>query len=311
MPVVKGHLLHTREFESGKGSIVENISFDLPKIYPGMKMKYVIHFDTASADIPTREKGKLKELIRILQDNPHIKFEISGHSSGLGTHKAVDRISKLRVASVMDYFLEGNINPSRLIVKSYGAEKKIAAADITTAAQLSRRVEINIVSWDDSLHALSGDELKFRLASIQDELSVRRKVKFAIPGYILSAAAIASFGTGGYYTYKSLKAQNDYNSLVDEYRSISLASWKVQQADAYQQKLNGLEDDYNRYRKYSIYAYIAGGTFSVGALIFFVSDWFNRITIKELEGEAERLQKVSFDIKCTPYSQEFAFTYRF
>ncbi len=311
MPVVKGHLLHTREFESGKGPLIDNVLFDLPKIYPGMKMKYVIHFDTASADIPAREKGKLKELAKILQDNPHIKFEISGHSSGIGTHKAVERVAKLRVASVMDYFLEANINPNRLIVKSYGGEKKIAAADIATAAHLSRRVEINVVSWDDSMSALAGDELKFRIASIQDELSVRRKVNFAIPGYILSGAAILSFGAGGFYTYKSLKAQNDYNNLVDEYRSISYSSWKVQQTEIYQQKLDRIEDDYNRYRKYSMYAYIAGGTLSVGALIFFMSDWFNRITIKELEGEAERLQKVSFDIKCTPHSQEFAFTYRF
>ncbi|MCX7678186.1 MAG: OmpA family protein [Spirochaetes bacterium] len=311
MPIAKGYLLQTREFESGKGAPIEQIDFNLPKIYAGMKMKYTIQFDTASAEIPEREKGKLKELIRILQDNPHIKFEISGHSSGIGTPEAVDKIAKLRVAAVTDYLIEGNINPNRLIIKSYGAEKKITAPDPETAAQLSRRVEINVVSWDDSLNALSKDQIKFRLAVIRNELEKRRDIHLALPGYLLAGAALCSFATGGFYSYKCAQIKSDYDSIVESYRSISYASWKVQQRELFQQKLNDLEEEYTRYRKYAQYAYIAGGTLSAGAIILLVSDWFNQIRIEKLERDAEQLNKISFNIRVLPYASECAITFRF
>lgn len=310
IPASPGYLLHTEEIDSRRGRRIENINFNLPKIYQGMKMQYVVNFESASYEIPNREKGKLKELIRVLQDNPHIRFEISGHSSGLGTHERVERISKLRVASIMDYLLEGNINPRRLVVKAYGGDKKIAYADGNLAAQMSRRVEINIISWDESMTALSGG-LRQRLETIREELNVRRNFNFSIPGYALAGAAVACFGTGGYYTYKSLNARADYDSLVQEYRDIPLSSWKVQSAPAYQEKMDALEDDYRTNRKYSLYAYGAGGVFTLASIIFFASDWFNRAVIKELEKEADTLQRVHMDFKVSPQASEVAFVYRF
>lgn len=311
LPVVKGYLLKTHECEAGKGTLIENINFDLPKIYAGMKMKYTIQFEKGSAEIPEREKGKLKELIRILQDNPHIKFEISGHSSGIGTQEAVERIAKLRVASVVDYLMEGNINPNQLVVKSYAAEKKITAVDPQTAARLSRRVEINVVSWDDSLNYLSRDEIKFRLSSIQNELETRRSTHLALPGYVLAGAAFVASGIGAYYSLRCIDIKNQYNEIVEEYRAIQYASWKIQQMEQYQQKLHSLEDEHSRYRKYSLYLYITSGTLASGAIILLVSDWFNRITIKKLEREAEKLQKLSFHIQILPNGNECSITYRF
>jgi len=311
IPASPGYLLHTEYVEKGRGRSIESVDFNLPKVYRGMKMQYIVNFDSASADIPNREKGKLKELVRILHDNPHIKFEISGHSSGLGTQKRVERISKLRVAAIMDYLLESNINPRRLEVKAYGGEKKVIAADQNLAAQLSRRVEINVVDWDENLTALSGGGLRARMDSVSDELSKRRRVNFSIPGYVLGAAALACFGTGGYYTYKSLDAKAEYEDLASEWRSIPLSSWKVQAADSYQRKMDSVQDDYDTYRKYSIYAYAAGGTLAVASIIFLVSDWFNRATIRDLEKEAETIQRMSFDFKISPRATELAFSYRF
>jgi len=311
MPVSPGFLLHTQDLDGGKGGRLIHMDFNLPRVYRGMKMQYMINFDPGKAEITNREKGKLKELIRVLQDNPHIRFEISGHSSGLGTQARVERISRLRVAAIMDYLLEGNVNPKRLTIKAYGGEKKLDAGDAATAAQRSRRVEINIISWDEDMEAVTTGDMRGRLVHIQERLELRRKINFALPAHILAGASLACFGAGGYYTYRSLGVKSDYEALLQEYRDIPLASWKVQSADAYQQKLDKIEDEYDRYRKYSIYAYAAGGTLAVGALILYVSEWFNQATIHELEKEAETIQRISFDFKFTPTAQEFAFTYRF
>ncbi len=305
MPVSSGYLLHTRELEAGKGGLIENMDFNLPKIYHGKKIEYEINFDAGNPDIPRREEGKLKELVRILQDNPHVKFEISGHSSGIGRKDRVDRIAKLRVASIMDYLLTANVNPTRLKVTAYGGEKRLSVA------QKSRRVEISVISWDESMSSIDTGSMRYRLGAVSDELNTRRNLNFSIPGYALAGAAVVCFGAGGYYTYKSMDANSRYDDLVSEYRDIPLSSWKIQSADDYQRKLDSLETDYKKYRKYSIYAYIAGGTLSIASAVFFISDVLNRETIRKLEKEAESLKGFSFDVKLAPEHTEVAFHYRF
>ena len=309
-PVCAGYLIHSLELDAGDGKFLAEHDFDLPRIYKGMRISYMVNFSVGSAEIMKKEKRQLRMLVRVLKDNPLIRFEISGHSSGIGKKENVEKVARMRVAAVMDYLLQGNVNPGRLIVKSYGGEKKLVKTNTAEAAKWNRRVEITVVSWDGGLEVADGGDYRSRLEEVREELKMRRDMNLMRPGYIFTGAALVCFGTGGYFTYKSYDAKKEYNSALSTYNG-SYLSWQIQNQQAYQDKLDGLYADYEKNKKYALYSYAAGGVLQTVGIIFFIGHYSNLNTIKELEVEEKRLMKVAFDFHYTPQRASFAFIYRF
>ncbi len=311
-PISIGYLVSSVDVDAGKGSALFYKDFDLPLIYKGMRIQYVINFAFNSAQIEPSEQRKLLSLIRILKDNPHIQFELSGHSDDLGSDDQNMSISKTRIAAVIDNLVSAGINAKRLNVQAYGQKKSIIKGSTDFARRMNRRVEISVVSWEGHEYAYGGD-YRSRLEEVREELKYRRGLNFRIPAYIFWGLSAASFGGGVFYTLEANKEKKTYDDTLSYYQGTNLVAWHNESRGDYQSKLDAIYNDYERNYNYSIYCYTAGGVFLGVGVFFFVWDYINKGAIVELEKEEQSLQKIGFDIQFDPTTNRgrLAVVYRF
>lgn len=79
-----------------------------------------IFFDFDKWDLKPESYPALAELLKILQDNPHIVVEISAHTDRFGTDEVNDFISKKRAEAVVEYLSQQGIEKARLESQGYG-----------------------------------------------------------------------------------------------------------------------------------------------------------------------------------------------
>ena len=105
-----------------------------------------IYFDPNKTNInPTAAKA-LDRNGMILKENPNIKVEIGGHTDGVGSEKANQKISEKRALSAKKYIQDKfNIPDSRLVVKGYGSTKPIADNKTQEGRSKNRRVEFKVI----------------------------------------------------------------------------------------------------------------------------------------------------------------------
>ncbi|MDD6356940.1 MAG: OmpA family protein [Bacteroidales bacterium] len=73
---------------------------------------------------PDSEAG-LKDLAKILTDNPNITMEISAHTDMVGTNAANKELSEKRAQEVVKYLLKAGIEPERVTPVGYGEEQPV------------------------------------------------------------------------------------------------------------------------------------------------------------------------------------------
>ena len=74
------------------------------------------------------EQG-LKELVKLLNDNPNITIELSAHTDMVGNNDANKQLSLRRAQSVVDYLIQHGIKSDRLTPVGYGEEKPVVVDD--------------------------------------------------------------------------------------------------------------------------------------------------------------------------------------
>jgi len=79
-----------------------------------------IFFEFGKWDLKAESYPALAELIKILQDNPHIVVEIGAHTDRIGTDEVNDYISGKRAESVVEYLAQQGIDKARLESHGYG-----------------------------------------------------------------------------------------------------------------------------------------------------------------------------------------------
>jgi outer membrane protein OmpA-like peptidoglycan-associated protein len=85
-------------------------------------------------------------MIQLLNENPTVKIEISGHTDNIGNAPANLKLSQNRAKSVVDYLVKNKINPQRLTYKGFGSTKPIADNKTEDGRMLNRRTEMRVVS---------------------------------------------------------------------------------------------------------------------------------------------------------------------
>jgi outer membrane protein OmpA-like peptidoglycan-associated protein len=100
-----------------------------------------INFDVDKATITPQSMGTLNMVIKLMQDNPDLKFEVDGHTDNTGTaaHNLV--LSQQRAAAVMAQLVAMGIDASRLTSKGFGDTKPIADNSTFDGKANNRRVE--------------------------------------------------------------------------------------------------------------------------------------------------------------------------
>jgi OmpA-OmpF porin, OOP family len=87
---------------------------------------------------------ELDRLASILQDNPTMEIELSGHTDNQGDANKNLKLSEDRVKIVKDYLVSKGIDSKRITGKGYGGTKPIASNAKEETRKLNRRVEVKI-----------------------------------------------------------------------------------------------------------------------------------------------------------------------
>lgn len=154
-----GYLFHSENFvipnESGFRQYEKDA--DLKKVEVGQKIILRnIFFDLDKYTLRPESVNELERLIKLLNDNPTMKIEISGHTDTRGSAEHNQELSYNRAKAVVDYLVAHGISADRLTYAGYGetqtliSDEEIAKmkspADREDAHQQNRRTEFKIVS---------------------------------------------------------------------------------------------------------------------------------------------------------------------
>ena len=120
--------------------------FYLDKVEVGKKVVLEnIYFETGKSKLKKESYEELGRVVDLLNNNPSIKLEISGHTDNVGSYVANKKLSKARAKSVVDYLTSKGISASRLKYEGYSFTQPIATNDTPEGRQKNRRVEFEIL----------------------------------------------------------------------------------------------------------------------------------------------------------------------
>lgn len=106
-----------------------------------------IEFKYRSFQLLESSKPELDKILNLMQDNPNIKIEISGHTDNVGSEKSNRKLSRQRASVVRQYLIEKGIAAERLAAKGFGESQPVAENDTEKGRIQNRRVEIKIMKY--------------------------------------------------------------------------------------------------------------------------------------------------------------------
>lgn len=155
----EGYLFHSENFDIPKGTDYQEYNKDvyMKKIEIGeIIVLRNIFYDLAKYSLRPESKSELDRLIKLMNDNPTLKIQISGHTDSRGSDESNKELSRNRAKEVVDYLVKAGISIDRLKYEGYGEEQLIysdaAISKLKTtkereaAHQENRRTEFKILA---------------------------------------------------------------------------------------------------------------------------------------------------------------------
>lgn len=135
--VEKGQLDDGRIAVSGNSPIAKSLSEN------GKVDLYGFQFDTGKATLTAASAATLKELGKVLQDNPALQLDIIGHTDDVGGADANQQLSEARASAVaMALATQQGIDMGRLNASGRGMTQPVAPNTTDAGRAKNRRVEI-------------------------------------------------------------------------------------------------------------------------------------------------------------------------
>ncbi len=104
-----------------------------------------VMFSKGEATILPESDALLKDIAKVLTDNPDIKeVRIEGHTSSEGTNEYNKKLSDERAKSVRDYLINLEVDGIRLTAEGFGEDTPISSNDTEAGKEKNRRVEFQI-----------------------------------------------------------------------------------------------------------------------------------------------------------------------
>jgi outer membrane protein OmpA-like peptidoglycan-associated protein/tetratricopeptide (TPR) repeat protein len=144
-----GYLFHSENFDIPSSSTYQEITKDveLEKIAVGSTIVLRnVFFDFDKATLKPESSTELDRLVKILQENPGIRIELSGHTDSKGSDDYNLTLSESRAKACVDYLVSKGIKADRLEFHGYGETKPIDTNDTEEGRANNRRTEIKILS---------------------------------------------------------------------------------------------------------------------------------------------------------------------
>jgi len=100
-----------------------------------------INFDVNKSTIRPESMGTLNMIVKVMQDNPALKFEVGGHTDSDGDDSYNLKLSQQRADAVKQQLISLGIDATRLKSKGYGETKPISDNKTYEGKANNRRVE--------------------------------------------------------------------------------------------------------------------------------------------------------------------------
>lgn len=104
-----------------------------------------IFFEFGKSILKLESFSELNRVVKLMNENPSIEIEISGHTDNVGADADNLKLSQDRAQSVVDYLSQNGVKSSRITAKGYGETMPVTSNDNDEGRQLNRRVEFKIL----------------------------------------------------------------------------------------------------------------------------------------------------------------------
>jgi outer membrane protein OmpA-like peptidoglycan-associated protein/YHS domain-containing protein len=144
-----GYLFHSENFTLSDTASYKEVrkNIFLNKADVGTKVVLRnIFFDFGKSTLRSESVAELNQLKKVLEENPTIKIEISGHTDNVSSDEYNLKLSENRAKAVVEHLLQNGVAKERLSYKGYGKSQPVASNDTEEGRQENRRVEFKILS---------------------------------------------------------------------------------------------------------------------------------------------------------------------
>jgi len=104
-----------------------------------------IFFDYDKFDLRPESMPELENALRILQENPGLRIEISGHTDNIGAETKNQMLSLKRAEAVKSYFMGRGMVEQRIKVVGLGSSRPLVANDSDANRSGNRRIEFRVL----------------------------------------------------------------------------------------------------------------------------------------------------------------------
>ena len=103
----------------------------------------MVNFEFAKANLDPTARIQLDKIGEQLRQNPEYNVLIEGHTDYIGSNQSNQRLGDRRAEAVKKYLVShSNIDPDRVITRSFGEEEPIAPNETAPGRAQNRRAEI-------------------------------------------------------------------------------------------------------------------------------------------------------------------------
>ncbi len=146
----KGYFFNVSKTESRPTEPGEDLTHDIflkPLEKDAMITLRDIYYDVDKWFLRPESITALNHLLHIMEENPSLKIEISGHTDSDASDEHNQTLSQRRAQSVVNFLTSKGIARHRMAARGYGESRPIAPNDTRANKQLNRRTEIRVLDY--------------------------------------------------------------------------------------------------------------------------------------------------------------------
>ncbi|MDQ6762102.1 MAG: OmpA family protein, partial [Bacteroidota bacterium] len=145
----KGYLFYSENYNISDTYPDSTFQADIPlqpiEVNASIVLKNVF-FDTKKSELKPESISELDNVVRLLNENPNLKIQISGYTDNVGKPEDNLKLSTGRAVAVVNYLLNKSVRNERLTFKGYGEKNPVADNSTEEGRALNRRTELKVIS---------------------------------------------------------------------------------------------------------------------------------------------------------------------
>ncbi len=128
------------------GTTAVNRNFNLTPLEVGATVQLQnVLFERGTTNLIGSSTDDLQEVVQLMQENPNMQIELSGHTDNTGRADLNRLLSQDRANAVKKYLVAQGIDAERIVAKGYGGSRPIASNAVEEERRKNRRVEFTII----------------------------------------------------------------------------------------------------------------------------------------------------------------------